>query len=138
MSKITVARLFWGSLIASAGGLILFVIAGWLGFAGTRWITNGPDVVGVQPTSTTWLAVTMGVFGAIALVGGGVAQLVAWIGALISTAQLGDKTWFLILLLLGIFGLGFIPMLVYVVAGPDGTTTAAPVQGSTTEMPKPA
>ena len=61
----------------------------------------------------------MGVFGAIALVGGGVAQLVAWIGALISTAQLEDKTWFLILLLLGIFGLGFIPMLVYVVAGPD-------------------
>jgi hypothetical protein len=138
MSKITVARLFWGSLMAIAGGLILFLIAGGLGFAGTRWITNGPDVVGVQPTSTTWLAVTMGVFGAIALVGGGVTQFLAWIGALISTSQLRDKTWFLILLLLGIFGLGFIPMLVYVLAGPDGTTTAALAQGSTTKMPEPA
>jgi hypothetical protein len=138
MSKLTVARIFWGSLIAIAGGLILFLIAGGLGFAGTAFIMNGPDVVGVQSTSLTWLAALMGMIGVIALVSGGIAQLVAWIGALINTAQLADKTWFLVLLLLGIFGLGFIPMLVYVLAGPDGTAPVAPAPQSTAGMPKPA
>ena len=83
----------------SQGGLIVLLIGGGLGFAGTTWIMNRHDVVGVHATSTTWLAAVMGIIGVIALVGGGVAQLVAWIGALINTAQLADKTWFVVLLL---------------------------------------
>jgi hypothetical protein len=136
MSKLTVARIFWGSLIAIAGGLIVFVIAGGLGFAGTGFIMNGPDVVGVQPTSTTWFAAMLGIFGVAAVVAGGIAQFVAWIGALLNTAQLADRTWFLVLLLLGIFGLGFIPMLVYVLAGTDGTAAAVPTQQSAPELLK--
>lgn len=138
MSKLTVARIFWGSLIAIAGGLIAVVIAGGLGFAGTGFIMNGHDVVGVQPTSATWFAAMLGITGVVAMVAGGIAQFVAWIGALLNTAQVVDKTWFLVLLLLGIFGLGFLPMLVYVLAGPDGAASVVPRQQAATELQKAA
>jgi len=52
--------------------------------------------------------------------GGALGQFVAWIGALLNSAQLHDKTWFLVLLLVGLFSFGFIAMVVYVIAGPDG------------------
>jgi H+/Cl- antiporter ClcA len=138
MSKATVTRIFWGSLIAIAGGLIVLAIATGLGFAGTRFIMSGHDLVAVQPTSTTWAAASMGIIGILALIGGAFGQFVAWIGTLLNTAQLEDKVWFLVLLLLGIVGLGLIPMLVYVVTGPDGTATAAPEQEGPTDLPKAA
>jgi hypothetical protein len=138
MSKHTVTRIFWGSLIAIAGGLIVFAIATGLGFAGTGLIMSGPDVVGVQPTSMTWFAASMGILAIVALVGGAIGQFVAWIGALLNTAQLPDKVWFVVLLLLGIFGVGFIPMLVYVLAGPDGTAQVEPARQPPTELPRAA
>ena len=131
MTKPTVSRLFYGSLIAIAGGIIGLLIASALGFAGTGFIMNGPDVIAVQPSSVTWVAMSIGVASIVAIVGGGFGQLVAWIGALVNTAPMQDKTWFIVLLVLGIVGVGFIPMLVYVLAGPDGTlpaTPAAPTQ----------
>ena len=136
MSKATVTRVFWGSLIVIAGGLVLLAISGGLGFAGTEFIMRGPDVVGVQPTSLTWMAGSFAIVAVVALISGGVAQFVAWVGALLNTAPLTDKTWFLVLLLLGIFGLGFIPMLLYVLAGPDGTATTAPAAESPAELPR--
>ncbi|MGZ6256323.1 MAG: hypothetical protein ACXWMB_04840 [Candidatus Limnocylindria bacterium] len=39
---------------------------------------------------------------------------------LLNTAELADKTWFVILLVLGIFSFGLIAMIAYVIAGPDG------------------
>jgi hypothetical protein len=64
---------------------------------------------------------------------GVILQLVAWIGALFNAHQLQDKTWYKLLLWLGIVGIVTSPvviggllwwtlMLVYVVAGPDGKT----------------
>ena len=44
----------------------------------------------------------------------------SWIGALLNTSQLESKTWFLALLLLGIFNFGFFAMIAYLIAGPDG------------------
>ena len=129
MSKATVMRIFWSSLIALAGGLIVLLIAGGVGVAGTGLTMRGPDVVGIQPTSATWIAASVGMLGVIAVIGGAVGMFVAWIGALLNTAQLTDKTWFVVLLLLGIFNLGFIPLLVYVLAGPDGTASL-PAQAS--------
>ena len=49
----------------------------------------------------------------------------SWIGALLNTAQLESKAWFVALLLLGIFNFGFFAMIAYLIAGPDGTTTVA-------------
>jgi len=45
---------------------------------------------------------------------------VSWIGALLNTIQLEDKTWFVLLLVLGLFSFGFVAMIAYVIAGPDG------------------
>jgi hypothetical protein len=45
---------------------------------------------------------------------------VAWIGAVLNTAQLPDKTWFVVLLVVGLLGLVFIATVAYVIAGPDG------------------
>ena len=138
MSKLIVSRIFWGSLGAIAAGLVVLVIAAGFGFAVTGFTWRGPDIVGVQPTSTTWVAATVGGIAALALIAGLLGQFVAWVGALLNTAQLQDKVWFLVLLLLGIVGLGFVPMLVYVLAGPDGTASIRPVQQPPTELAKAA
>ena len=50
----------------------------------------------------------------------------AWIGALLNTWHLDNKAWFIALLVIGIFSLGFFAMIAYVVAGPDGTEQSAP------------
>ena len=60
----------------------------------------------------------------LAIIGGSLGQFVAWIGAVVNTARLDDKTWFVVLLVLGLLSFGFIAMLVYVLAGPDGTAPA--------------
>jgi H+/Cl- antiporter ClcA len=143
MSNLTILRIFWGSLGAIAAGLAVLAIAAGLGFATTGFTWRGPDIVGVQPTSTTWLAASVGIIAVLALFGGALGQFVAWVGALVNTAQLQDKVWFLVLLLLGLVGLGFVPMLVYVLAGPDATARVAPVQQApvqqgTAELPKAA
>ncbi len=132
MSKHTVTRIYVWSLIAIGVGIVLMLIAGGLGFAGTQFMMRGPDVVGVQPTSMTWVAASTGVLAAVALLVGGIGQLVAWVGAMVNTAQLPDKMWFILLLVLGLLGLGFIPMLVYVLTGPDGTAASTPSQAVTT------
>jgi hypothetical protein len=37
----------------------------------------------------------------------------------VNTAQLDDKTWFVVLLAAGLLSVGFIAMLIYIIAGPD-------------------
>jgi H+/Cl- antiporter ClcA len=125
MSKATVTRLFVGSLLAIVGGLVLALIAAWVGYATSVFVMNGPDVVGIQSTSLGWTAAAVGIIGMLAILGGVIGQFIAWIGAVLNTAQLQDKSWFLVLLLLGVFSFGFIAMLFYVVAGPDGTQASA-------------
>jgi hypothetical protein len=71
------SRVFWGSLIAIAGGLILLAIPGGVGFAGPAFIMRGSDVVGVQPTSLTWMAGSFAIVAIVGLISGVVAQLVA-------------------------------------------------------------
>ena len=125
MSKSTVTRLFIGSLLALAGGLVLGFVAVLLGYSNGAFVMNGPDVVGVQFTAMARIVAALVVIGILAMVGGVVGQFVAWIGAVLGTAQLEDKTWFLLLLLLGVFSFGFVAMLAYVIAGPDGASSAA-------------
>ena len=42
-----------------------------------------------------------------------------------NTSRLENKSWFLGLLLSGIFGFGFLAVIAYLVVGPEGTGTAA-------------
>jgi hypothetical protein len=125
MSKATVTRLFIGGGLAVIAGAILAILAVSVAVANDAFVMNGPDIVGLRGSAISWLMLPLGVVGGLAFVGGLAAGLVAWIGALLNTWQLASKTWFAILLLLGIFNLGFFAMVAYLVVGPDGATGEA-------------
>jgi hypothetical protein len=124
MPKATVTKLFVGSIVAAGAGAILLIIAVGLALANDLFIMNGTDVVGVQGSPLALALFGLGLAGSVAIVGGLIGGLVSWIGALLNTAQLESKAWFIGLLLLGIFNFGFFAMIAYVLAGPDGTKTA--------------
>lgn len=128
MTKATVTNFFVGGLIAVFAGLFLAIVAVWAAFAAGEFVLDGPDVTGVQFTAFGWSMTGLMIVGGFAMVGGAIAGLVAWIGALINTAQLEDKAWFVLLLVLGLLTFGFIAMLAYVIAGPDGTEAPRQVQ----------
>lgn len=126
MSKATVTRLFIGSVIAAGAGAIVAVMAVWLALENGVFTMSGQDLVGIRESALSWILIGLGIVGGLAVVGGLIGGLVSWIGALLNTSQLEHKTWFLALLLLGIFNFGFFAMIAYLIAGPDGTTAAAP------------
>ncbi len=75
-----------------------------------------------------WTTASVAAIGFLIAIAGGIVQLAAWIGALVNTNMLQDKTWFIVLLVGGILGLsfgllGFAAMVAYLVAGPDGTAS---------------
>ena len=121
MSKSTVSRLFGGSVITVVAGLVLGFVAVIVAFASDSLVMSGPDVVGIEPTGLAWSMVGVAVLAGLAIVGGAIGGLVSWIGALLNTALLEDKTWFVLLLVLGILSFGLVAMIAYVIAGPDGT-----------------
>ena len=133
MSKATVTRVFLGSVTAVIAGAILAIAAVWVAYANGAFVMSGPDVIGVQSTPLAWTIVGLGVVAALAMIAGFVGGLVSWIGALLNTAQLEDKTWFVLLLVLGLFSFGLVAMIAYVIGGPDGAT-----QPATRAMHKPA
>jgi hypothetical protein len=120
MSKATITRFFIGSVIAVVAGAVLTFAAIWIAYATDSFVLNGPDVTGIHSTGLAWTMVGLAIVAVVAMLGGAIGGLVSWIGALLNTAELADKTWFVILLVLGIFSLGFIAMIAYVIAGPDG------------------
>jgi hypothetical protein len=105
MSKPTITRLFVGATVAVAAGLVLVLAALWTAVASDLVVT-----------------VALVVVGSLALLAGAAAGVVSWIGALLNTAQLEDKTWFVSLLVLGLCSGGVLAMVAYVLAGPDGTS----------------
>jgi hypothetical protein len=126
MTKATVKRIFIGSVLAAIAGSIVAISAVWLAIANDVFVMNGQDIVGIQGGALVWILGAFGIVGAIAFTGGLLGGLISWIGALLNTAQLESKTWFLALLLLGIFNFGFFAMIAYLIAGPDGTSAANP------------
>ena len=85
--------MFVGSLIAGAGALVLLFVAGGLAYANNSFIMSGPDVVG-KSTPFGWIMIGLAVVAILVLIGAAIAQFVAWVGAVINTAMLADKTWF--------------------------------------------
>ena len=101
------------------------------------------------PDGIFWGLVSFIILGGLAVLGGIVVQLVAWIGAVINTNRLVDKTWFNVLLWCGVAGivltvftgvgalLGLGLMIVYLVGGPDGMAVEPMLLRATpTEPPK--
>jgi hypothetical protein len=121
MSKALVSKLFVGGVVAVIAGLVFGFIAVWAAYASGVFVMNGPDVTGIDATPFAWAMVGVVLLGFIAILAGVAAGFVAWIGALLNTAALDDKAWFIVLLVLGLFSLGFFAMVAYVIAGPDST-----------------
>lgn len=129
MTKSTVTKLFVGSVIAVVAGAILAFAAVWLAYAGGTFVMSGPDVTGIQSTPFAWIIVGFAIVAVVAIMAGLIGGLVSWIGALLNTSQVEDKTWFIVLLVLGLLSFGLVAMIAYVLAGPDGIKgTAARVQ----------
>ena len=125
MTKATVTRLFIGSLIAFGAGAIVAIMAIGIAMANDVFVMDGNDIAAIQGGTLAWALIWLIVVGALAAAGGVIAGFVAWIGAVLNTWQLDSKAWFVGLLLLGIFNFGFIAMIAYVIAGPDGRATPA-------------
>ena len=121
MSKPMITKLFVGAVAAVIAGIVLCVAAFVAALAGNVFVMDGPDIVDVTWSGNAWAMVLFGLVGVLAILGGAIAGLVSWIGALLNTAQLEDKVWFVLLLVLGLFSFGFIAMIAYVIAGPDST-----------------
>jgi hypothetical protein len=114
-----------GSLVALASALILLTGAGALAYANGSFKMRGPDVVGIHATPFGWIMIGLAIVAILVLIAAAITQFVAWVGAVLNTARLEDKTWFIVLLVTGLLSFGFIAMVVYVIAGPDDPPPAA-------------
>jgi MFS family permease len=123
MTKATVTKLLIGAGLAMIAGAVLAVASVWIAIASDVFVMNGSDIVGLRGSALGWASLGLGIVGILAIAGGLISGLVAWIGALLNTWQLESKAWFIGLLLLGIFNLGFFAMVAYLLAGPDGKAT---------------
>ena len=137
MSKATVTRLFLASLIAAVAGAILGFTAIALVIANDGFQMSGSDIVGIHGSVLIWSLLGIGVVGGVIIAGAMVGGLASWVGALLNTARLGRKTWFVAMLLLGVFNLGIVAMIAYLIAGPDGTAPDGP-SPSASSAPAPA
>ena len=130
MTKSMVTKIFMGSLIAIVAGVFVVAVGFLIALSTGTFVMEGPDVTGFEISSSTPAAIALAGLGVLGIVAGGIGQFIAWIGAVVNTSRLDDKTWFVVLLVLGILSFGFIAMLVYVLAGPDGTATPTAAAGS--------
>lgn len=131
MSKAAITRLFVGAIVAVVVGLVIACGAVVAALAGGVVTVGGPAVVSVNGAA---FAGTLGwlILALLAIAGGALAAIASWIGALLNTVQLEDKTWFVALLVLGLFSLGWVAMAAYVYAGPDATPQIATRAGAAT------
>ena len=120
MSKKNVTRLFVAAIVAVVAGVVLGVAALWTALASDAIDLGGSDYIDVNGGSGAWTALGLVIVGSLVALGGTIAAVVSWIGALLNTWQLEDKLWFGSLLAGGLLGLGVVAMIAYVVAGPDG------------------
>jgi hypothetical protein len=128
MHKTMIRKLFVGSLIALAGGLVLLAVAGGLAYANSSLVKDGSDVTAVHANPLGWVMIGLAGVAILVLLAAAITQFVAWVGAVINTAQLADKTWFIVLLLTGLLSFGFIAMIVYLIAGPEDPQPITAVQ----------
>ena len=129
MRKPQITRIWLIGLITLFVGMIIMGVSMGLMFAnGGSWVwsarNNGYDFI-PRTDSYFWSTLSVMIVGAVIVLAGGVAQLAAWVGALINTYRLPERTWFIVLLVGGLIGLwigltNLAVMIAYVIAGPDG------------------
>lgn len=145
MTKSTITKTWIAGLIVIVAGLLVggISLGLMLAYGGTfqpAQSGTGQDFV-PSMDGTFWTTVSFMILGFTAAAAGGLVQVVAWIGALVNTYPLQDKTWFVVLLVGGLlsfaFGMvGFAVMVAYLIAGPDGTATQEPRIPTATPQPR--
>ncbi len=148
MTKSTITRTWIGGLVAFAAGILLAIVGVFLmlAYGGTFTEIAGSSNYNFTPNMNGffWTAVGVIVAGGLVALTGSIVQLVAWVGALVNSYMLADKTWFLIVLLGGLLSIAFAPvgfavMVAYVIMAPDGVlyrqTQAPAVQAATPLAP---
>ncbi|HEX8983450.1 MAG TPA: hypothetical protein VF792_11800 [Ktedonobacterales bacterium] len=129
MKKATITRIWIAGLVVLVIGLVIGGISlGMMLTNGGHWepaaTGNGSDFI---PTMNGYFWTTLGfvITGFTVALAGFVVQVVAWIGALLNTNRLADKTWFWIMLGSGLLAfvtgpVGLAGMIAYIIVGPDG------------------
>lgn len=136
MSKSLITRVWLGGLAAFVTGLFIagFSLAMMAAFGGGTWERMPMMHYGYQYVpgndAGLWAGMSGLMLGGTIVAIGVLVQIGAWVGALINTNALADRTWFTVLLIGGILGFfiglaGFAVMVAYVVAGPDGVAQNA-------------
>lgn len=120
MSKTKITRLFVGSVLAVAGGVTVGLGALLVAIARGVVRLGGPDVIKLDDGALAGLLVWLAIASLVVAVGA-VGAVASWVGALLNTFRLDDRTWFALLLVLGLCSFGWLAMAAYVLAGPDGT-----------------
>jgi hypothetical protein len=144
MTKPTITKLWLAGLVVLAVGLVVTGVGVglMLGYGGHFVPAPGGNGSDFVPTldGLFWATVGLVTAGVFVAVAGLVVQLAAWIGAVVNTYQLTDKTWFAVLLAGGLLGLvfgvvGFAATVAYLIAGPDGTAMQQPDIAARTPPP---
>jgi hypothetical protein len=92
VTKALIVKLFWGSIIGLVAGLVLVGVTGVLAISNDIFVMSGPDVTGLKSGMLSWTLLGLLVLAVLILLFAAVAHFVAWIGAVLNTAQLPDKT----------------------------------------------
>lgn len=129
--KVPDSQVVFGSLIGLVAGAVVLGVAGAIAFTNDVFVMDGPDVVGINAGSLGWTLIGLMALAGLVLALATVAQVVAWIGAVLNAATRPDKTWFVFLLVLGLLGFGFVATLIYVLARLDAAPQLAVPAGST-------
>jgi hypothetical protein len=142
MHKSTISRVWLGGLAGIVAGVVAIALGAvmMLAYTGTWGGANGSEFT-PSYSAFFWWMVALITAGSLIAAAGGLAQLVAWIGALVNTFAFADKTWFIVLLVGGAVGVigfvigGFVVMVAYLLMGPD---SRAPAGAGPTAVPPPA
>lgn len=113
MERKTSRNLYLAAIILGIVATILLVVA-----SGAAVATANPD--GTLNTGAGASLGILAIVAALVYIVGGILALIAWIGALIKTARLGQWIWFILLIVFS-----GITMLVYIFAGPTEPKAAA-------------
>ena len=93
MTRSLIIRLFWASIIGLVAGLVLMGVTVALAISKGIFVMSGPDVTGIRSGVLSWLLLGLMGLAVFVLLFAATAHFVAWIGAVLNTAHLPDKTW---------------------------------------------
>lgn len=126
VSKSTITRVFVVAVALVVAGFVGSIAIGIWALVNGAVAFGGEQIVTVNASPLAGAIAGLIVASVLTAIGTAFA-VVAWVGALLNTARLEDKAWFIAILVLGLISLGWVALVAYVISGPDSTQTPAGV-----------